>query len=254
MSNSYINVECSECGSPIRRRPINPKTKLPIKNFFCNYSCKAEFQRRAKLLSRDELYEMYVTDGMSAVDIGEKIGRHSKSVWYWLKDYGIPTRPRGSDKRQHFKKGHTLCVGRTHTDEAKEKIRQARIDDGSRCLFLPNGDHVLKGRRGKDHPSWKGGGTPARQAFYGSEDWKKSCVEVWSRADAFCEICGLDHRKIDRNKIKFHVHHVYSFTSYPEHRSDVDNLMLLCQGCHKWVHSRNNVDRLYIKEKENETS
>lgn len=160
-----------------------------------------------------------------------------------------PDAPKGSDERQAFKKGHDICVGRVLSDETKEKLRQARIKDGSKGLFLPNGDHVLKGKTGKDHPSWKGGGTPERQAFYASDEWKSACVDVWQRSDAKCERCGMDHRGIDRDEYKFHVHHVYSFTKYPEHRSDVDNLMLLCQDCHRWVHSKKNKKRLFIKEK-----
>lgn len=238
-------VPCNECGSQIKRSvPLDRERK-----FFCGHQCKAEFQKRAKLLSRYELFDLYINQGLDCSQIGGMVGRDPKSIWNWLKDYGIETRPRGSDERQQFGKGKPHSSGWNHTEETKEKLRQARIADGATCLFLPNGDHVLKGRCGSDHPSWKGGSTPERQYFYASDEWKDACVHVWHRADAKCERCGLDHRDIDRQTFKFHVHHVYSFTTYPEHRSDVDNLMLLCETCHRWVHGRENADRLYIKEK-----
>lgn len=197
----------------------------------------------------DGLFTLYWVSGYSCNDIAKIYGKDPKTIWHWMRKLDIPTRPRGSDERQAFKKGHDVCVGRVLSDETKDKIRRARFKDGSRGLFLPNGDHVLKGRTGKDHPSWKGGGTPERQAFYASDEWKSACVDVWHRSDAKCEKCGMDHRCIDREEYKFHVHHVYSFTKYPEHRSDVDNLMLLCQDCHRWVHSKKNKRRLFIKEK-----
>lgn len=194
------------------------------------------------------LFTLYWVSGYSCNDIAKIYGKDPKTVWYWMRKLDIPTMPRGYDDRQLFKNGHDLCVGRVLSDETKEKIRQARIADGSKGLFLPNGDHVLKGRTGKDHPSWNGGGTHERQAFYGSQDWKNACVSVWARADAFCEICSMDHREIDTDNYKFHVHHVFSFSKYPKYRSDVDNLMLLCQDCHRWVHGKLNTEKKYIKE------
>lgn len=240
-------VQCSECGADLVRRRV--QNGVHRSKFFCNTSCKGAHQKRARLLSKEELEKLYVSDGLDCSEIGRLVGRDPKSIWNWITDYGIPTRSRGSDTRQHFKRGHKMGVGRKHSDDTKEKIRQARVADGSRGLFLPNGDHVLKGRTGKDHPSWKGGSTPERQAFYASQEWRDACVAVWHNADAKCERCGVDHRDIDRDAIKFHVHHVYSFTTYPEHRSDVDNLMLLCETCHRWVHGRKNKSRQFIKEK-----
>lgn len=235
-------VSCHVCGENIIRnvRLINPQ------KFFCNMKCKAEFQTWARPIGSDDLRRMYLDEGMSAVDIAELVDRDAKSVWNWLKWDGVPTRPRGSDERQHFEKGHTLGVGRKHTDETKEKLRQARVRDGAACLFLPNGDHVLKGKRGKDHPSWKGGNIPLRNAFYASDEWKSACVAAWHNADAKCERCGIDHRTVDRKKHAFHVHHVRSFTTYPEGRADPENLKLLCKPCHLWVHSRKNINDDFI--------
>lgn len=197
-------------------------------------------------LTQDELQSLYWDQGLSCVDIGRMVGRDPKTVWAWMKSYGMETRPRGSDERQHFKKGHNLCVGRVMPDSAKEKLRQARLADGAKCLFKPNGDHVLKGRRGKDHPSWQGGSSPVRQAFYASDEWKAACVKVWHRADAKCERCGMDHRTIDREKVKFHVHHIYGFARFPHLRADENNLALLCAPCHRWVHSKANTDKEWI--------
>jgi len=246
-NNSKQTVTCSECGASLLRRPINPNTGNLIANFFCGYSCKASHQKRVRLITKEQAEQMYLRDGLSAVDIGKIVGRDAKSVWNWLSDWGIPLRPRGADERQHFVKGHKLCVGRKITDEHKQKLRDARLSDGSKCFFLPNGDHVLKGKRGKDHPSWRGGSTPVRQAFYASDEWKSACVVVWHKADAKCELCGLDHRSIDRSKIKFHVHHIQSFTTVPHLRANPDNLKLLCAPCHKWVHSKQNKENIFIE-------
>lgn len=205
-------------------------------------------------LSKAELHRRYWVDGQTCNDIAREIGKDPKTVWSWMKAYGLPTKGRGQDERQHFKKGHDLCVGRVQKPETREKIRQARINDGSKGLFLPNGDHVLKGRRGKDHPSWQGGVSPLRNAFYASDEWKSACVTVWRRDDAKCQNCGLDHRTIDRKERRFHVHHIASFAAHPDLRADPENLVLLCDTCHRWVHSRANADKKFIVGVKNETA
>lgn len=202
------------------------------------------------MLSKHELHKRYWVRGETCNDIARDVGKDPKTVWYWMKQYGLPTKPRGHDPRQHFQKGHDICVGRVQKPETREKIRQARIADGSKSLFLPNGDHVLKGKRGKDHPSWQGGGTPARQAFYASEEWKAACVTVWHRDDAKCQHCGLDHRTINRNERSFHIHHIAGFLAFPELRADPENLVLLCDTCHRWVHSRANTESKFLREKD----
>ena len=235
-------VPCSICGTLVSRnvRLANPR------KIYCSIDCKALSQTMHRPIGKDDLRRLYVDEGQTAVDIGRMVGRDPKSVWNWLKWDGVPTNPRGADIRQHFKNGHKICVGRVMSEASKDKIRQARIADGSKCLFKPNGDHVLKGVRGAAHPSWQGGGTPLRQAFYASDEWKAACVAVWRRADAKCERCGMDHRAIDRTKFAFHVHHVSGFLKYPEMRAQPNNLKLLCQTCHKWVHGKLNINREMI--------
>jgi len=44
------------------------------------------------MISKEELYELYVEKEMSTVEIGKMIGVDSKTVWSWLRKYGIKTR------------------------------------------------------------------------------------------------------------------------------------------------------------------
>lgn len=37
---SFHPVACAECEIPLQRRLLHPKTKEPIKRFFCNHVCK----------------------------------------------------------------------------------------------------------------------------------------------------------------------------------------------------------------------
>lgn len=84
-----------------------------------------------------------------------------------------------------------------------------------------------------------------------SDEWKESVKAVWARSDAKCERCGKDHRTIDRKIESFDIHHIISF-QVREYRTIISNLVLLCEPCHYFVHSRKNVNREFL-EKENET-
>jgi transposase-like protein len=204
--------------------------------------CKAKHQRQAKPVTRDWLYTQYVTNGLDTTQIAHIVKRDPKSVWNWLKDFGIPTRPRGTGSlKHHFQAGHKLGVGRKLSAETKEKIRRAAIADG-RVPFDravgPNG-----GRRGAAHPSWRGGITADRQAHYSSQEWIAVARQVWSRDKKTCQRCGRKHKTGD----PFDIHHVVSF-KVVELRTTLSNLVLLCEPCHYWVHGKQNVEKLFIKE------
>lgn len=237
-------VVCEQCGASLLRYLFRPKDGKRIERFFCDRTCKGAWQRDQKPWSDEWLRQKYEVEGLGANAIAKIVGRHPKRVWEWLRDAGIATRPRGHVKANWFDRGHKLGVGRTISDEHKEKLREARRLDGSKGLFR-DGQHVLKGRTGASHPRFKGGLTPERQAFYGSEEWKAACRVIWERADAKCERCGLDHRTVDRSTIKFHIHHIVTF-QVRELRAVPSNLALLCAPCHRFVHSRKNISHEFI--------
>ena len=84
------------------------------------------------------------------------------------------------------------------------------------------------GKTGEQSPNWKGGITPERQAFYSSLEWKKVAREIKQR-DKICQRC--------KSKIDLHIHHIISF-EVKELRMELSNLVLLCEKCHFWVHSK----------------
>ncbi len=115
-------------------------------------------------------------------------------------------------------------------------------------LLNKDGVHWLKGVTGKEHPSFKGGLTPERQSVYSSEKWCEAVKEVWKRDNATCQNCGK-HHNTEKNRGNFHIHHIISF-QIKEHQTDSNNLILLCKECHKWVHSKNNINQKFIKKNE----
>jgi hypothetical protein len=194
---------------------------------------------------RQWLEHQYHTLEKTCNQIAKEIGRDPKRVWEWIKDYGIQTRPRGSNYKENLIMDGSPFRGKKHKKETRDKLREMAIKDG-RLPWGKGNPPPWKGRTGKDHPSWKGGATPERQAFYATDEWREAVKAVWQRDNAICQRCGKSHNG-SRSEGAFHIHHIVSF-QVEELRTDPDNLVLLCKDCHRFVHSKKNVNGDFIKE------
>lgn len=233
---------CKQCGTTFCPHGRNPCV-------YCSMACKAAWQRTQKLVDRDWLFEKYVEEGRSANDIARIVGRDPKRVLEWLWGYGIPTRSRGHNYADHPAFAYWLhgtdnpFKGKRHSEQTRSKLRDVAIADG-RVPYDPAVGSYMKGRRGADAPNWKGGVTPERQAFYASEAWRAAARAVYARDRATCQRCGLCRN--DHRDVPFDIHHIVSF-AYAPLRCEVSNLVLLCERCHYWVHSRENTEGRFIQ-------
>lgn len=237
-----IKVSCSQCNANLLRRDF-PSLKK-IANHFCDNSCKGMWQRaqrEAMGFNKQWLEEQYFVLNKSANQIAREIGRDSKRVWEWIREYGLETRKRGTNYGQHFKKGMIgTMTGKKHSPETKAKLKELSIADG-RVPWGKGNEPYWKGKTGEKHPSYKGGLTPERQSCYSSQEWVEAVKTVWHRDNATCQRCGV-HHNTEEQRGNFHIHHIVSF-QVRESRTEPSNLILLCKPCHKWVHSKKNVNK-----------
>ena len=223
---------CEQCGEPFASRGAKRRR-------FCKRACADAWAAR-DVPDAATLYTWYWDERLTANDIARKVGRDSKRVWEWLKAAGIETRPRGGTSSSgSFSPGQPSAFkGRVHTTESRANMREARLRV-PRGAYAGNG-HYLRERTGPAHPNWKGGLTPERQAFYSSPEWKATARAVWTRDQCTCQRCGCKPPRKGPKHNRGHVHHIVSF-QVRELRLDLGNLVLLCAGCHRWVHGRANV-------------
>ena len=163
---------------------------------------------------KDWLIENYVLKKRSAGEIAQEFGVTDAAILFWLRKHGIQRRT---------------------VSEARD----------IKHWGLSGPDNPMWNRFGELNPRWLGGVTAERQAFYASQEWKSACSEVWRRDKATCQRCGLVHA--DDPGVPFHIHHITSF-SVKELRAEASNLLLVCEPCHQWIHSRRNVNREYLQE------
>ncbi len=234
-----VTSKCKKCGKETTVGGSKPR-------IFCSRVCSWDWKKNNKCVSKDWLHQKYVVEGLDCTQISLIVNRNSKRVWEWLRDFGIQTRARGYASPCKFKKGQeSFFKGKKHTEESKNIFRKLRLKDG-RVPYLKNGIHHLKGKRGSETPNWKGGCTPDRAKVYDSKEWKKAVKIIWKRDNATCKKCGLHKNTPQGRKIDFDIHHIESF-SVEKLRCFPDNLVLLCEPCHYWVHSKKNKNKEFIK-------
>lgn len=236
-----VTLECDWCGDEFTVPPSKSSRS------YCSRDCYEANREDSLPLTEAELRRRYVEQGHSTYDIAADVDCDPKSVYRWLQRFDIPTRDRGDNLRgagaDHWTNldMENPFAGREHSDRTRQKLSKAAPQSRPNLRGENNGMH---GRTGEDNPNYKGGVTPERQAFYASQEWKVACRTVWERDDATCKRCGV-HRSDYSDE--FHVHHIVSF-AVEELRSDPNNLVLLCDGCHHWVHSDENTDDEFLAE------
>lgn len=161
---------------------------------------------------KDWLVDNYIAQRRSTGEIAAEFGTTDAAILFWLRKHGIPRRT----------------------------VSEAR---GIKHWGQSGADNPMWNKRGELNPRWLGGVTPDRQAFYTSKEWKAACSFVWKRDKAACRRCAL--RRDDSPDMPFHIHHVVSFAD-KELRAEPSNLVLLCEACHQFVHSRENLTREYL--------
>lgn len=193
-------------------------------------------RNKPKPVSEEWLRNQYWLQEKSCVDIANEVGRDPKTVWAWMKFYGIETRPRGHNPGPHFKTGHQIWVGRKHKKSSRKKMSDARKRIGG-VPYLKNGKHWMHNEDydPSQHPHWQGGSSPERQEIYGSPEWKRLVAQIYARDKRTCQKCG----KVKRRDDPFDIHHIAPFRC-KKLRMVLSNLILLCEPCHYWIHSKYN--------------
>jgi len=163
---------------------------------------------------RDWLYEEYIVKQRSAGEIADDFNCRKNNIHHFLHKHGIQIRT---------------------TSEARAVKYWGSIGE----------ENGMFGVRGADNPNWQGGITPERQVVYSSIEWGDAVKAVWARDRSTCQCCGKEFAGKSRS---FHVHHIISFYDSKDFRTNPDNLVLLCLQCHRWVHSKANVDNEFLKE------
>jgi len=174
---------------------------------------KGEHWRKHQSFREKEwLISEYIGKKKSTKEIANQFGVTDSAILFWLKKHGI--------KRRNVSEARAI-----------------------KKWGLLGADNPMWNKKGELNHNWKGGITADRQLFYQSQEWKKACSYVWERDKATCQRCGLVKSK--SADMPFHIHHIKSFAN-KELRSNTNNLVLLCETCHHFIHSSKNINNEYL--------
>jgi thymidylate synthase (FAD) len=133
-----------------------------------------------------------------------------------------------------------MATGHTHSAETRRKIAEALR--GRKRPEMTGERNPMYGRLGALNPNWKGGTSPERVRVYYQTRWKRLVKLCRERDNHQCQKCETwDHLR---------THHIWPWRKFPQWRFELWNLLTLCKTCHAWVHSKENVERLFLKGEE----
>lgn len=159
-------------------------------------------------------------------------------------------RPEVQLKLSEAAKGNRRCVGRVLSEQTRAKISRSLTGHKQSAETIAKkvtswketaaqyGGLTPAHRKqleslctsGPDHPNWKGGTTPERQAnYFNNIRYGPFCRAVLERDDFTCQDCGQYARNLE-------VHHIIPYADDPELAFEVDNGLTLCHDCHKDRH------------------
>lgn len=159
--------------------------------------------------NKEWLIEHYHNQQMSTGEIAKMFGVTDAAILFWLRKHNI----------------------------LRRNASQARA---VKYWGLTGESNPMFGKNGKENPNWKGGITAERALFYQSQEWKRAMNAVFERDKFVCQRCLIQIKR------KPHIHHIISF-SHVETRSDINNLIILCADCHRFIHSKRNVDGKFLQ-------
>jgi len=152
--------------------------------------------------------------GWSVQQMADAAGCSYSTIRKYLKKFGLQFDPLqnllGVNGKPPWNKGlKGYKINRIVTEEQKQKIREAR--SGPKSNF------------------WRGGVSTERQKI---ARWTTQIAhKVHKKYDYTCQVCGKLGGKL-------HAHHIKPVVEYPELAYDFNNLISVCEECHKKLHKQ----------------
>lgn len=97
---------------------------------------------------------------------------------------------------------------------------------------------------GENSPTWKGG----KSHHYVGGFWTARNI-ARERDNYSCQRCGITE---DEYGQQMSVHHIINYREFDDkdEANELDNLICLCEPCHRFIHSNANTEQLFIQHKQ----
>ena len=168
-------------------------------------------------LTKDFLEREYITNRKNCKQIADELGCAESNVWYKIKQFQIPMRTHSqANLGIEFSVSHREALSKSHLASSKK-------------------------RSGPDNPNWRGGVSTANflARYKGTYIvWRRRAIRIKGN---ICSVCGKDLKERCPHcgrASDTHVHHIQEFAENPDLRFSLDNVVILCEPCHKEYHKK----------------
>lgn len=202
--------------------------------------------------SVQKMIQMY-TSGLSTIEIADQLCMHESSVWERLSNSGVILRARGYQNKKLTADQEQDLVRRYEAGEHSGPLgKEYGIHKSSVTAIVKRHGGKIKDNYGPNNPSWKGGRVPLDKLVRNHSKYAKLRERLFQESNYTCALCHC-------RGVRLEMHHIQPFREimddfvsilstgmkYSEINSriekfhafwDEDNLMVLCDACHKEEH------------------
>jgi len=231
-----VSVECEWCGADFRVKRHRADDAR-----FCTRECKGEWQSENRSGENSHMWE----GGLVTTEC-DFCGSEMEKTNYKIETYEHNFC--GSDCRSNWlSENHS---GREHTqyerietecewcgDKLSREPSHAEKTDMAFCGHKCYGEWRSENKTGENNATFKGGAV----RYYGP-NWREQRRRARERDNHECRACGMSQEAcLEEYGRKLDVHHITPFREFVdedgnadyEAANDIDNLISLCQSCHK---------------------
>lgn len=188
-------------------------------------------------VTKNELYKLYVDEGLTTMEVADRLECHPSTVGKKLKEHGIPTTGPNHGRSISISKDELI---RLYVDEEQTTYDLAERYDCDPTVV----ERRLRWYGIETRHTSAGDGTGHYK--YGN-NWRKLRQKALENADYRCELCGIpeaEHRSMYKDPTRsvglgLDVHHKVSVKLFRrweaasvEDANDLSNVQVLCQACH----------------------
>jgi 5-methylcytosine-specific restriction endonuclease McrA len=217
-------IHCDTCGNSIMRKPSDVK-----KNNFCCKECHDKFMTGK---TRNEKKRIC----FSCLNCGVKVSVFPSRYYRGGQPRKFCTR---ECSYEYQKKIFVSSAIEVSCDNCGEKILRtpAHIKQRNYCNYNCMAEHYSREQlfAGENSPTWGGG----KKSYYGP-NWHEQRRRCREREGYTCKDCGITEQEYGQ---ELSVHHLIPFVMFDddyESANELDNLVAICEPCHRIRHSGDN--------------
>jgi len=240
----------------IKKREITKETREKLRQANIGKILSKEHKKKIAKANTGKHPSLEIRKRMSEVHKGKRLSEETRRK---ISESNKGRHPSEETKRRIGEANSISLKGKKLSEETKRKISKANKGRrlSQQAIEAHKGKHPTEETKkkialsvsGPRNYNWKGGISKERDIFMHRREWKKAWRITYQRYNGMCQHCG-NPTILSINQYDEHfpnVHHIIGYEC-KSLRLVLSNLILLCHGCHLWVHSKANKRKEFVLE------